>query len=68
VFHYTPKHSSWLNQIELWFSILARKVIRRGNFTSQDDLQTKLKAFIEYFNRTRAKPFCWTYLAKPLAS
>jgi transposase len=68
VFHYTPKHCSWLNQIEIWFSILARKVIRRGNFTSIDDLVSKLNAFIEYFNRTMAKPFRWTYHSKPLAA
>ncbi len=68
VFHYTPKHCSWLNQIEIWFSILARKVIRRGNFSSIDDLVSKLNAFIEYFNDTMAKPFRWTYQAKPLAA
>jgi transposase len=67
VFHYTPKHCSWLNQIEIWFSILARKVVRRGNFTSISDLKCKLNAFIEYFNNTMAKPFRWTYQAKPLA-
>ncbi len=65
-FHFTPKHASWLNQIEIWFSILARKVIRRGNFTSKDDLKAKLRAFIDYFNETMAKPFRWTYAAKPL--
>ena len=63
-----PKHCSWLNQIEIWFSILARKVIRRGNFSSNEDLTCKLNAFIEYFNRTMAKPFRWTYQAKPLAA
>jgi len=68
VFHYTPKHCSWLNPIEIWFSILARKVIRRGNFISKDDLVSRLNAFIEYFNRTMAKPFRWTYQAKPLAA
>ena len=68
VFHYTPKHCSWLNQIEIWFSILARKVIRRGNFSSNEDLTCKLNAFIEYFNRTMAKPFRWTDQAKPLAA
>jgi transposase len=68
VFHFTPKHSSWLNQIEMWFSILVRKVIRRGNFKSVEDLSTKINAFIEYFNKTMAKPFRWTYTGKPLAA
>lgn len=66
VFHYTPKHCSWLNQIEIWFSILVRKVLRRGNFTSTHDLRQKVLAFIDYFNRTMAKPFRWTYDGKPL--
>ena len=66
VFHYTPKHASWLNQVELWLSILVRKLLRRGNFTSTDDLQNKVLAFIAYFNRTMAKPFKWTYQGKPL--
>ena len=68
VFHFTPKHASWLNQIEMWFSILARKVIRRGNFISVDDLQRKLSTFIDHFNNTLAKPFRWTYTGKPLAA
>ena len=67
-FHFTPKHASWLNQIEIWFSILARKVIRRGNFTSIEDLKAKIRAFIDYFNETMAKPFKWTYQGKPLAA
>ncbi len=66
VFHYTPKHASWLNQIEIWLSILTRKLLRRGSFTSLDDLQTKILAFIAYYNRTMAKPFKWTYQGKPL--
>jgi transposase len=65
-FCYTPKHASWMNQIEIWFGILVRKVIRRGNFASLADLQQKLEAFIDYFNRTMAKPFKWTYQGKPL--
>ncbi|MEE8225659.1 MAG: transposase [Kiloniellales bacterium] len=65
-FHFTPKHASWLNQIEIWFSILARKVIRRGNFASTEDLKAKIEAFIAYFNETMAKPFKWTYQGKPL--
>jgi transposase len=68
VFHFTPKHASWLNQIEIWFSILARKVIRRGNFSSQADLKAKMEAWIDYFNRTMAKPFKWTYQGKPLTA
>ena len=66
VFHYTPVHSSWLNQIELWLSILARKVLERGSFTSVDDLRAKVLAFIAYYNATMAKPFKWTYEGKPL--
>jgi len=68
VFHYTPKHSSWLNQIELWLSILARKLLRRGSFTSVADLEAKVLAFIAYYNRTMAKPFKWTYQGKALVA
>lgn len=66
VFHYTPEHSSWLNQIEIWLSILVRKLLKRGSFTSVEDLQTKVLAFIDYYNRTMAKPFKWTYQGKAL--
>jgi transposase len=65
-FVYTPKHSSWLNQIEVVFGVIMRKVIRRGSFTSVEDLRTKLLNFIEYFNRVFAKPFRWTYTGRPL--
>jgi len=68
VFHYTPKHSSWLNQIEIWLSILTRKLLTRGSFTSPEDLQAKVLAFIAYYNRTMAKPFKWTYQGKALAA
>ena len=68
VFHYTPKHASWMNQIEIWFSILARKLLKRGTFSSVADLKAKVLAFIEYFNRTMAKPFRWTYQGKALAA
>ncbi|MEA1048299.1 transposase [Lamprobacter modestohalophilus] len=68
VFHFTPKHASWLNQIEMWFSILARKVLRRGHFTSVEDLEKRISDFIDFFNRTLAKPFRWTYEGKPLAA
>lgn len=74
-FVYTPKHSSWLNQIEIWFSILMRRVLKRGNFTSVEDLSQQVLAFINYFNQTLAKPFnwkyqpcCWTYDKTPLAA
>ena len=62
--HYTPKHASWVNQIELFFSILQRKVIRNGNFTSQHDLITKMMTFIATYDTT-ARPFRWTYAADP---
>jgi transposase len=65
VFHYTPKHSSWLNQIEIWLSILVRKVLKRGSFASVEALEAKVLAFIDYYNQT-AKPFKWTYQGKPL--
>ena len=67
-FHFTPKHASWLNQIEIWFSILARKLLRRASFTSKEHLKARIEAFIAYFNRTLAKPFKWTMTGKPLAA
>jgi putative transposase len=67
VFHYTPKHSSWLNQIEIWFSILVHKLLRRASFLSKDDLKNRIFDFINYFNQTMAKPFKWTYTGKVLA-
>ena len=68
IFHYTPKHASWMNQVEIWLSILVRKLLQRGNFTSVADLKAKILAFIEYFNRTMAKPFKWTWKGKALAA
>ena len=65
-FVYTPKHTSWLNQIELWFSILARRVLKRASFVSKEDLKQRILDFIEYFNKTMAKPFKWTYTGRPL--
>ena len=65
-FVYTPKHSSWLNQIEIWFGILVRRVLKRGSFTSVDELRERLLAFIAYFNTALAKPFKWTYKGRPL--
>ena len=66
VFHFTPKHASWLNQIEIWFSILVRKLLGRSSFASKAESRAKIEQFIAYFNRTMAKPFRWTYAGKPL--
>lgn len=65
--HFTPTHASWLNQIEIWFGILTRKVVRRGIFQSRAELVAKLLEFIELYNK-EAKPFQWTYTGKPLAA
>jgi transposase len=65
-FTYTPKHSSWLNQIEIWFSTLVRKLLRRSSFCSLDDLKERILRFIDYFNRTMAKPIDWLYSPRPL--
>jgi transposase len=65
-FLYTPKHTSWLNQIELWCSIVVRRLLKRGNFTSVEDLRERILAFIAYFNQTMAKPCKWTYKGRPL--
>jgi transposase len=65
-FVYTPKHSSWLNQIEVVFGVIASRVIRRGDFSSKQDLKDKLLEFIDYYNRTYAKPLHWTYTGRPL--
>lgn len=68
IFHFTPKHCSWLNQIEIWFSVLVRKLLRRASFTSQSNLKARILEFIDYFNRTMAKPFQWTYKGKALTA
>lgn len=65
-FVYTPKHTSWLNQIEIWFSILVRKLLGRGSFGSTEELKARIEAFIVYFNRTMARAFKWTYKGRPL--
>lgn len=66
VFHYTPTHGSWLNQIELWFCILNRRILRYGNYHSPDKLVTAVTAFIKGWNETEAHPFRWTYEGLPL--
>jgi len=68
VFHYTPTHASWMNQVEIWLSILVRKLLKHGNFTSVADLKAQVLAFIDYYNRTMAKPFAWTYQGKALTA
>ena len=65
-FVYVPKHTSWLNQVEIWFSILSRRVLRRGVFRSKVDLRDRILKFIDYYNVTMAKPFKWTYAGRPL--
>lgn len=64
-FLYIPKHTSWLNQIECWFSILVRRLLKRGSFTSVEHLQQRILEFIDYFNQTMGKPFQWTYNGQP---
>jgi hypothetical protein len=66
-FVYVPKHTSWLNQIEIWFSILMRRVLKRGNFASVEELRMRILAFIAYFNQT-AKPFKWLHTGRPLVA
>jgi transposase len=63
---YTPKHASWLNQIECWFSILVRRLLKRASCTSVEELKQRIVDFIDYFNKTMAKPFKWTYKGRPL--
>lgn len=67
-FHYTPTHGSWLNQVELWFSVLSRRVLRYGNFSSPEQLTGTVRAFIRQWNSSEAKPFRWTYEGRPLVS
>jgi hypothetical protein len=65
VVHFTPKHGSWLNQIEIWFGVLSRRVLRRGDFTSAQDLAKKILEFIGFYNTHHAHPYEWTYSGKP---
>ena len=68
VFHYTPTHGSWLNQVELWFGIMARRVLRYGNFRHVDQLIDAVERFIEVWNDQEAHPFRWTYRGTPLVT
>lgn len=66
-FIYTPKHCSWMNQIEIWFSILSKNLLRRMNVSSIKELKNKIYDYMDYFNSFLAKPFKWTYEGKVLA-
>lgn len=65
-FVYVPKHTWWLNPVEIWFSVLVRRVIRRGTFGSKAELRGRILEFIDYFHRALAKPYKWTYAGRPL--
>ena len=63
---YTPKHTSWMNQVEIWFSILVRRLLKRSSFKTTEELKSKILNFIKYFNDVMARPFKWTYTGRPL--
>ena len=65
VFHFTPKHASWLNQIEIWFSVLCRKLLNRESYASLAELRASIRRFIAYYNRHLAHPYRWTYTGTP---
>lgn len=65
-FVFTPKHGSWLNQVELWFSVLARRFLQRGDFGSPEEFARRLRAFLEDYNQEHAHPYRWTYTGEPL--
>jgi hypothetical protein len=67
-FAFTPKHASWLNQVEIWFSTLAKRLLRGGSFTSLEHLEKRIRAFIDFYNATMAKAYKWTYMGRPLAA
>lgn len=66
-FVYTPRHCSWLNQIEIFFSVIAKRVLRRGSFISLEQLKERVLAFITFYNERSAKPYRWTFTGRPLA-
>lgn len=68
VFSYTPKHASWMNQVDMWLSILVRTVLKRGHVRSLEDLKQQILAFVTYDNQTMAHPFKWTYQGLPIDS
>ncbi len=66
VFHFTPKHGAWLNQVELWLSVLARRFLKRGDFDSAQDFETRLSDYLEVYTTHHAHPYRWTYTGQPL--
>jgi transposase len=66
VFHFTPIHGSWLNQVELFFSVLSRRFLKRGDFSSAADFEKRLTEWLENYNRRHAHPYRWTYTGEPL--
>jgi hypothetical protein len=66
VFHFTPKHGSWLNQVELWFGTLERRFLARGDFKSAEEFERRLTAYLEDYNAHYAHPYRWTYTGQPL--
>ena len=66
VVHFTPKHGSWLNQAELFFSVLQRRFLARGSFPSVKDFERRLERFLKDYNRHHAHPYRWTYTGEPL--
>jgi hypothetical protein len=64
----TPQPTSWLNQVEIWLSLLGRRLLKRASFTSVDELRERLIAFMDYVNKTMAQPFTWTYAGRPLGA
>jgi len=65
-FAFTPKHGSWLNQVELWFSVLSRRFLKRGDFASAADFERRLTAYLEAYNAREKHPYRWTYTGQPL--
>jgi DDE superfamily endonuclease len=65
-FHYLPRHGSWLNQVEMWFGVLARQFLRQGDFTSIEEFKERLWGYMEYHNQEKAHPYRWTYTGEPL--
>ena len=68
VFHYTPTHGSWLNQVELWFAIVSRRILRYGDFSGPNQLVEAIESFVKRWNRVEAHPFRWTYDGLPLVT